>query len=518
MVASGGDHESAGSERRSRACAALAEQRSALVDGALDDADRERVLNHLVGCPACRAEVAELRRLRRLLNLESSPDTPPPSYDLANRLVAIAGTDAQEPLLAAPFRRTGHGPYRRRRRRTARLAAAAGSVGAGAVLVVAVGLSAAPPVASTIADPTTSAQAEFSALAAQEPLADSAGSVAMSNGQTLGAAFTVTPPAIFGPSGDIGVVRELNEAEALAQLRRSAAAAGEVSYRGTQSFQVLSDGRVLGSLYTVETRSGGGREVAVLDASGRQLLSTISTDTTARAVDSDELSLLADNYLLIGSRWVDVAGRQATVVSAIGPSGQTAARWWLDAESGLLLWHETYDEHGRTTLSSGFTSVSIGEPDSIADVSKKATVSLTTTSRTLASSADLRADGWSCPDVLGGLSLVRIRTDSAGTPSVLHLGYSDGLSSVSVFEQHGLLGHAPAGTRWDGSLRAYVRGGAAKVASWTSGDTVFTVVTDGSADLLADTVAALPHDPSSPQTTIDRVRAGWSRILESVTG
>jgi len=58
-------------------CEALAEQRSALVDGALSDADRERVLAHLVSCAPCRAEVAELSRLRRLLNSEAAGSTPP---------------------------------------------------------------------------------------------------------------------------------------------------------------------------------------------------------------------------------------------------------------------------------------------------------------------------------------------------------------------------------------------------------------------------------------------------------
>jgi hypothetical protein len=101
---------------------------------------------------------------------------------------------------------------------------------------------------------------------------------------------------------------------------------------------------------------------------------------------------------------------------------------------------------------------------------------------------------------------------------VLHLAYSDGLSAVSVFEQRGGLGHAPAGTQWDDQIGAYVRGGAAKIATWQSGTTVFTVVTDGSADLLASAVRALPHQATPPRTTIERVRAGWSRILESVTG
>jgi hypothetical protein len=92
------------------------------------------------------------------------------------------------------------------------------------------------------------------------------------------------------------------------------------------------------------------------------------------------------------------------------------------------------------------------------------------------------------------------------------------VSSASVFEQHGSLAHTPAGTHWDAGLQAYVRGGAAKVASWQSGSTVFTVVTDGSPEQLAAAVAALPHDPAPPRTTIGRVRAGWSRILDSVTG
>jgi hypothetical protein len=98
------------------------------------------------------------------------------------------------------------------------------------------------------------------------------------------------------------------------------------------------------------------------------------------------------------------------------------------------------------------------------------------------------------------------------------LAYTDGLSSVSVFEQRGILSDAPPDTRWDHGLGAYVRGGAAKLATWQSGPTVFTVVTDGSHDLLASAVKALPHEPTPPRTTIDRVRAGWSRILESVTG
>jgi anti-sigma factor RsiW len=494
----------------------LAEQRSALVDGALNDADRERVLAHLVGCAACRAEVAELRRLRRLLSA-GAPPLVSPSHDLADRLVAIAGTDAREPLLAAPFRQTATGSLRRRRRGAARAVAAAGTLGAGAVLVMAVGLAAAPPIAATISDPTVGAQAEFSALSAQLPLADSAGSVVMGSGQVLAASLSTSGVQSVGPSAMVIGTQELDSDAALAVLRRAAAAAAQVSYHGSQVFQVLTDGHVLSARLTVETRLGNGREVAVYDASGRMLSST-AAGTPSRVVDSDELSLLEANYLLSASRGAEVAGRSATVVSAYRYSGQTAARWWIDDESGLLLWHSTYDASGRTTLSAGFTSVRVGEPDTVGHALVGATVPLTSTSLTLASTGSLVAQGWLCPDDLAGLSLVRLRTDSADDPTVVHLAYTDGVSSVSVFEQHGTLAQAPSGAGWDADLKAYVRGGAAKVATWQSGSTVFTVVTDGSPDLLDATVEALPHEVTPPRTTIDRVRAGWSRILESVTG
>jgi hypothetical protein len=482
----------------------------------LDDADRERVLAHLIDCAACRVEVAELRRLRRLLNARATPDAPP-SFGLADRLVAIAGDEARQPLVAAPFRRAGPGALRPRRRRRAQAMAAAGTAGAAAVLAAAVGLAAAPPSVSSITDPTVGAQSEFGALTAQLPLADSVGSVLMTSGRSLSGSISMTPVWAVGPTTGTSTPLELDSLAALAVLRRAAAAAGQVSFRGTQWFQLLTGGQVIGAQLGVETQISDGREVAVYDT-GRRLLSTVSAGTTSRAVDFDELDLLAENYFLAGSRGAVVAGRHATVVSALRPTGRTAARWWVDDESGLLLWHETYDQAGRLTLSAGFTNVRVGDADPIGHLPKRPAIPVTSTSLTLANTSRLAAAGWLCPNEINGLSLVRLRTDSASAPTVLHLAYTDGLSSVSVFEQRGGLSHAPAGTTWDDEVEAYVRSGAAKIATWQSGTTVFTVVTDGSADVLASVVRALPHEATPPRTTIERVRAGWSRILESVTG
>ena len=86
-------------------CAKLAEFHSAFVDGALGDADRERMLRHLAACARCRAEVDELRGIRKLLN-QSASDRPAAPGDLSMRLISIAGAEAGEPLWTRPFRRT----------------------------------------------------------------------------------------------------------------------------------------------------------------------------------------------------------------------------------------------------------------------------------------------------------------------------------------------------------------------------------------------------------------------------
>ena len=52
---------------RKAPCADLAELRSAFVDGALDNPDRERLLSHLVDCAHCRQDVEDLRAVRTLL-------------------------------------------------------------------------------------------------------------------------------------------------------------------------------------------------------------------------------------------------------------------------------------------------------------------------------------------------------------------------------------------------------------------------------------------------------------------
>jgi anti-sigma factor RsiW len=101
----------------------LGDRLSALVDGELDGAERDRAYAHLAGCEQCRAEAAELRALKRRLSTLLSGA--PAEAAMTRRLIAMTGPGGPLPprrrvLRLAPAarretRRPGsRGPVRRR--------------------------------------------------------------------------------------------------------------------------------------------------------------------------------------------------------------------------------------------------------------------------------------------------------------------------------------------------------------------------------------------------------------------
>jgi hypothetical protein len=495
-------------------CAGVAELRSAYVDGALADPDRERLLAHLVDCTACRADVAELRSIRRLLTGAAAQPSAP--TELSHRLVSIAGAEANVPLWSRPFRRTRAGSLPSPRR-TMRLRTAAAGAAFGTLVVAAGGLGyAAAPVSTmaVISDPGTEAQAEFSSTITQFPLiGGSVGAVMLARSGRL----TPTELAQVSAGGDAAPRRLLSLAEARQVMDRASAAAGQLSYFGSQVFAASVHGRTVTAQIQVDARKGQGSQLSVYTDQGEQIVSGfIPAATSSRMVDSQVLGLLERNYALTGWTGARVAGRPATVVEA-SSAGAVAARWWIDDAAGLLLRQETYDSSGAVTMSYGFTWVSIdSRQEFLEHLPPRLVVPITTTSLTLSSAAELNTQGWWCADELAGLALVRLRSDRGDDPMALHLVYSDGLNTVSVFEQRGRLAGAPAGSEWDPGLGAYVRHGASSLASWQSGALVITVVTDGSARVLGAAVSSLPHQAPYKRTTMERVRAGWANIMAHV--
>jgi anti-sigma factor RsiW len=99
----------------------LGERLSALIDGELGDAQRERVLAHLARCESCRREAGTLRLLKRRMHAlaDGDPATGDPTDGdaLTWRLLALVPAAGKGP---GPQR-----PTRGARRRTRLLAAAA---------------------------------------------------------------------------------------------------------------------------------------------------------------------------------------------------------------------------------------------------------------------------------------------------------------------------------------------------------------------------------------------------------
>ena len=302
-------------------------------------------------------------------------------------------------------------------------------------------------------------------------------------------------------------------------MQRAAAAVGTVSYSGLQSFVAVRNDEVMTADLEVEARAGQGVQVKVVTQDGQQLLRGFAPATvSSRVVDGELLALLERNYTLVGSRGSVVAGRAATMVAAYR-GGAVQARWWLDDKTGVLLWQETYDATGAAELSFGFTSVAVSRKAGILEhLPPRLAVPVTDAALSLSNAGQLRAAGWTCQPELAGLSLIRVRSDRVSDPSTLHLVYSDGVDTVSVFEQRGRLDGLPNGSQWDAASGAYLRHGASSLATWQSKDRVFSVITDGSPDLLARVVAALPHQRADRPSTMERIKTGWAKILADVRG
>jgi len=368
---------------------------------------------------------------------------------------------------------------------------------------------------AAVDDPTVPAQAEFSSMLSQSKLtSQSMGAVMLASAANLSPAHGVQ-----APSADLDgqPKTRLSSIEARAVLERASFAAGQYSYGGTQTFTATLGGHRLTATVDIDTREGQGSQLSVYNDRGEKVMSGfVPPAATSRMVDTQLLRLLERNYVLTGWQGSEVANRPATVLEA-ATGGRVAARWWIDDESGLLVGEENFDRNGRLIWSSRFTTLRVGRTEAILDhLPPRLGAQTTTTTLTVSSASELAASGWSCPEALAGLALVRVRSDKPDNPQVLHMIYADGLSTVSIFEQRGQLARLPNGAQWDAGLGAFVRQDISGTATWQSGVVVYTVVTDGSADLLADAVRNLPHEPPMSRTTMERIQAGWAEILARV--
>ncbi|GAA1376846.1 anti-sigma factor family protein [Luteococcus sanguinis] len=95
-------------------CTAWRDELVAYADHALDGHTREVIARHLVGCSQCRTELAELQGVRTVVATAATIAGAPAG--LADRLLAIAGDDAQRELCLGRKTQTALPSLRARRR------------------------------------------------------------------------------------------------------------------------------------------------------------------------------------------------------------------------------------------------------------------------------------------------------------------------------------------------------------------------------------------------------------------
>lgn len=309
---------------------------------------------------------------------------------------------------------------------------------------------------------------------------------------------------------------EVQERKALTVLTRAVRAASSVDYRGTQLVASWREPGGRAVLVDVSHRPGGPAVVRATDEpqpDGDR--SDAGVVVATPALDARRVRHLAAAYDLVVARTGRCAGRIASVVEARRPDGQVAGRFWVDRATGLLLRREVHDEAGRRVRSSTFVELDLrGAAVPVSSAARREPVA--------AAAADLRDRGWHVPDRLpGGFGLLTARMSGSGEQDdVVHLAYSDGLSTTSLFAQRGDLGTvAPEGFRAGsvGHRPVWVRDGSPQRVLWSGGGRVWTLLSDAPAEAVREAVASLPRDRAPDSGVRARLARGLHRMVAALT-
>jgi sigma-E factor negative regulatory protein RseB len=305
-------------------------------------------------------------------------------------------------------------------------------------------------------------------------------------------------------------------------LTQAAQAAVQTSYQGEEivSRWAISGGSVLVSDIW---HASGGQTITRTLAAGTYASSGpyLSADTAAQwpegvlGVTIPLVRLLETHYVVAydGAGLAD--NRAAQVVDARRSDGSLAARFWLDDATKLPLEREVFDTAAHVISEDVFINVqAIGQRPVAAPGSGRAAPqdpwpNPLSGSQLLA----LRDRGWLVPPGLpDGLSLFTGAQAATSSGNVIDLGYSDGLSVVSVFEQHGNLAAKLAG--WQKTTVAghviYVAEPDQRSLTWSSRGIVYTVIADAPAPTVDAVVGVLPHD--APPGFWKRMSRGLARM------
>ena len=342
------------------------------------------------------------------------------------------------------------------------------------------------------------------------------------SGQTASDAAAAPASSAAAPAGGTPSARRPGSALAARLLTQAAQAAVLTSYQGEE---IVSHWGTSGGTVVVSDiwHVSGGQSVTRTLPAGTYSSSEpyLSSDTDGQwpegvlGVTTQLVSLLETHYVVVYAGTGSADNRAAQIVEAWRDDGSLAARFWLDDATKLPLEREVFDTSAHVISEDVFINVQFENQAPVvvpaggpADPQGPWTAPLP--ARQLLA---LRARGWLVPSQLPeGLTLFTGAQTSTSTGTVLDLGYSDGLSVVSLFEQRGNLAAKLAG--WQ---KITVAGHAIYAAepdqrslTWSSRGMVYTVMADAPTQTVDDVIGALPHD--RPPGFWKRMSRGFARL------
>ncbi len=232
-------------------------------------------------------------------------------------------------------------------------------------------------------------------------------------------------------------------------------------------------------------------------------------------VTEKTLGLLSANYQVVAAGAGSACGRPATIVEALRGDGTVAGKFWLDDVTKITLRRELFDDRSRMVNETTFIYLNLDSPAAAGALQARgADAARPWNALTPVDLIRLRAKGWPAPAELpGGLVLFDARQAMTPTGRVFQLGYSDGLSGVSLFLQRGGLPGRLAGWREVeiGGAAVYARDPIPQGLAWSSHGYVFTLIADAPATTIGAVVRALPHD--GQRGFWARLRHGFGRVV-----
>ncbi len=325
--------------------------------------------------------------------------------------------------------------------------------------------------------------------------------------------FVNAPSANPSDSGD--------DEKAVTLLRQSADAADRVSYTGTQYVSTWSalttTAMSTSAVVEVNHAAGGQTEIALHDEQRAILEGRTATDWLA---GDGPVDLMLDAYDVRMAGTGTVAGRDTDIVEAQRHDGTVAVRLWIDRGTALSLRRESFTMNGSPLNASAFVDVTIGDANVCCEFESTDFGSALGSDASTLRWSDierLRAEGCHC---LAELSDGMVLYEARNVGDAVHLSYSDGVMTVSVFEQHGRLDPGElddySTTEVNGGT-VYVHPGPPTRLTWSAGERVITVIAEAPLDTVKTLVESLPPEGASAQPAnesgfFDRLGRGAQRV------